>query len=199
MIAPPPTEADYSDERVCVCLSVCLSVRDHKYLWNSTSDLRQFSLHFTYGLGSIFIWRRSDMLCTPGFMDDVIFAHRPRLLDVAAQMKHSAHAALGLAKNKLCAVLSVAGQRTQGTTFRALKVTSQVATQGAEFAVYGCFVTNEAGWSGSSLGILITIHSSSSLVQGRCRHSDTKSWASILQEPGGGGQAPIFCTGVHTL
>ena len=39
----------------------------------------------------------SDMLCTSGFMDDVIFAHKPRLLDVAAQLKRSAHAALGLA------------------------------------------------------------------------------------------------------
>jgi len=37
------------------------------------------------------------MLCTSGFMDDVIFAHKPRLLDVAAQLKRSAHAALGLA------------------------------------------------------------------------------------------------------
>ena len=32
---------------------------------------------------------------------------------------------------KLCAVIPVAGQRTHGTTFRALKVTSQVATLGA--------------------------------------------------------------------
>jgi len=38
-----------------------------------------------------------DALCTSGFMDDVIFAHKPRLLDVAAQLKRSAHAALGLA------------------------------------------------------------------------------------------------------
>jgi len=30
-------------------------------------------------------------------MDDVIFAHKPRLLDVDAQLKRSAHAALGLA------------------------------------------------------------------------------------------------------
>jgi len=30
-------------------------------------------------------------------MDDIIFAHRPRLLDVAPQLKRSAHAALGLA------------------------------------------------------------------------------------------------------
>jgi len=52
-------------------------------------------------------------------MDDVIFAHKPRLLDVTAQLKRSAHAALGLAVN--CAVIQVAGQRTHGTTFRALK------------------------------------------------------------------------------
>jgi len=39
------------------------------------------------------------MLCTSGFMDDVVFAHKPELLDVAAQLKCSAHAALGLAIN----------------------------------------------------------------------------------------------------
>jgi len=69
-------------------------------------------------------------------MNDVIFAHKPRLLGVAAQLKRSAHAALGLAIN--CAVLPTAGQRTHGTTFRALRVTSQVATPGAESAVYDC-------------------------------------------------------------
>ena len=34
-----------------------------------------------------------------GLMDDVIFAHKSRLLDVAAQLKRSAHAALSLAMN----------------------------------------------------------------------------------------------------
>ena len=33
----------------------------------------------------------------PFFMDDVIFARKPRLLDVAAQLKHSAYVALALA------------------------------------------------------------------------------------------------------
>jgi len=37
------------------------------------------------------------MFCISGFMDDVIFAHKPRLLDVAAQLKRKRHAALGLA------------------------------------------------------------------------------------------------------
>jgi len=32
-------------------------------------------------------------------MDDVLFAHKPRLLGVAAQLKRNAHAALGLAIN----------------------------------------------------------------------------------------------------
>jgi len=70
-------------------------------------------------------------------MDDVIFAHKPRLLDVAAQLKCSARAALGLT---MCAVILVAGQQTNGTAFRALEVTSQVATPGAESAVYDCLV-----------------------------------------------------------
>jgi len=41
-------------------------------------------------------------------MDDVIFAHKPRLLDVAAQLKRSAHAALGLAVS--CAQLQANGR-----------------------------------------------------------------------------------------
>jgi len=42
----------------------------------------------------------------------------------------------------MCAVIPVAGQRTHATTFRALKVTLQVATPGAESAVYDCLVIN---------------------------------------------------------
>jgi len=41
---------------------------------------------------------------------------------------------------KLCAIIPAAGQRTHGTTFRTLKVTSQVAAPGAESAVYDCLV-----------------------------------------------------------
>jgi len=56
-------------------------------------------VHVTYGSGSVLLWRRGDMLCTSGFMDDVMFAKKPRLLDVAAQLKPIVHAALGLAIN----------------------------------------------------------------------------------------------------
>ena len=52
-----------------------------------------------------------------------------------AQCIHS----LGLGY-KTCAVIPVAGQRTHETTYRALIVTSQVATPGAESAVYDCLV-----------------------------------------------------------
>jgi len=55
--------------------------------------------------------------------------------DSEAQCTHS----LGLGY-KLCAVIPVAGQRTYGTIFRALKVISRVAAAGAESAVYDCLV-----------------------------------------------------------
>jgi len=81
---------------VSVCLSVCmcLSVRDHTF-----GTARPTFTTFTCGRGSVLLWRRSDTLCTSGFMDDVIFAHKPKLLDVAAHLKRSAQAALGLAIN----------------------------------------------------------------------------------------------------
>jgi len=87
---------------VSVCVSVCVCgvfVCPRSYLRNYTSDLRQIFVLVTHGRCSALPWRRSDTLCTSGFMDDVIISHKPRLLDVAAQLKRSAHAALGLAIN----------------------------------------------------------------------------------------------------
>jgi len=72
------------------------SVRDHIF-GTTRSIFTQFFVHVTYGRGTVLFWRRSDMLCTSAFMDDVTFVHKPRLLDIAAQLKRSAHAALGLA------------------------------------------------------------------------------------------------------
>jgi len=102
--------------RACVCVCVCVCA-------------------CTYGRGSVLLWRLSDMLCTSGFMDDVIFAHKPRRRPAEAQCTRSLELSY-----KMCAVIPVADQRTHGTTFRALKVTSKVATQGAESAVYDCLV-----------------------------------------------------------
>jgi len=84
---------------VSVCVSLCVFVCQQSYLRNYKSDVHEFFVYVTYGRGSVRLWRRSDTLCTSGFMDDVIFAHKPKLLDVAAQLKRSAHAALGLAIN----------------------------------------------------------------------------------------------------
>jgi len=81
-----------------VCLCVCLSVRER--IFRTTRPIfTNIFVHVTYDRGSVLLWWRSDMLCTSSFTDDVIFAHKPRLLDVAAQLKCSAHAALRLAIN----------------------------------------------------------------------------------------------------
>jgi len=96
--SPPPPDrgAEYCDKRVClpVCLSMIIS-----------SELQiQFSptcvcVCVTYGHGLVLLWWHSDTFCISGFMNDVIFANKPRLLDVTTQLKCSAHAALGLAIN----------------------------------------------------------------------------------------------------
>ena len=77
---------------------MCLFVRDH--IFGATRPIfTKLFVDVTYCRGSVLLWRRSDMLCTSGFMDDLIFAHKPRLLGVDAQLKRSAYAALGLAIN----------------------------------------------------------------------------------------------------
>jgi len=83
---------------VSVCLSVCLCVCLSAIMSSELHDRssRNFFMHVTYGRGSISVRQRSDMLRTSGFMDDVISAY---LLDVAAQLRRSSHAALGLAIN----------------------------------------------------------------------------------------------------
>jgi len=70
---------------VCVCVCVCMFVCLRAYLQKYMSDLYQFFVHVTYGRGSVLLWRRCDTLCTSGFMDDVILAHKPRQLNEAAQ------------------------------------------------------------------------------------------------------------------
>ena len=69
---------------LCVC--VCLSVRDHVFETTHT-DLYQISVLVTYGHASVLLWRRSDTLHISGFIYDVIFPHKLRLLDVAARLR----------------------------------------------------------------------------------------------------------------
>jgi len=80
-----------------VCVFVC-PVRDHVF-GTTPPIVINFFVRVTHGLGSVLLWRRGGTLCISGFMDDVVFSHKPRMLDVAAQLKRSEHAALGLAIN----------------------------------------------------------------------------------------------------
>jgi len=77
---------------VCVCLSAIIFSELH--VRSSPNILCMLCLAMTRPSSG-----GSDTLCTSSFMDDVMFAHKLRLLDVAAQLKRSAHAASGLAIN----------------------------------------------------------------------------------------------------
>jgi len=74
------------------------SVRDHIF-GTTRLVVIKFVVRVTYYHGSVVLYHRSDKLCISGCMDDVIFARKPRLLDVTGQLKRRAHAALGLAIN----------------------------------------------------------------------------------------------------
>ena len=82
VVTPPPI-GEPSIVMSIVCLSVCVFVYPRSSLRNYRSDLYQI---FVSTLRSVFLWRRSDAL----------FADKPRLLDVAAQLKRSSYTALGL-------------------------------------------------------------------------------------------------------
>ena len=55
-----------------VCLSVCLSVREH-ISGTARQIFTNFFVQIPCGRGSDLLWRRCDTLCTSGFMDDVTF------------------------------------------------------------------------------------------------------------------------------
>ena len=117
VITPPPI-VKRSIVMMClsVCRCVCVFVRSPRsYLRNYTSDLHYFFVRVAYGCGSVLPRGRSDMLRISGFIDDVIFAHKLRLFDVAARPKKGgSQAALDLARrNTRCRL-----PRTLGTTSR---------------------------------------------------------------------------------
>jgi len=85
VVTPPPIGEQSIVMTVSVCVSVCVSVREH-ISGNTRPIFTNFFVNVTYGRGSVLLWRRCDMLCTSGFMDDVIHAHKPRQLNVAARL-----------------------------------------------------------------------------------------------------------------
>ena len=109
---------------VCVCRSICLCVClsvHHHVSRNTRLIFTKCFVCVAYCRGSVVLWRLCDTLCTSCFMDDVMFAHRPRQLIVAAQlMEAQPTGSLGLGY-KWHVGIPVAGQstHTHGPTFRA--------------------------------------------------------------------------------
>jgi len=78
--------AEYCNEPVCVCVCLCLL---RSYLRNYTSDLHQFflcvlSVAVAWSCFGGAVIRYVFLVC---FTDDVVFAHKLRLLDVAARLR----------------------------------------------------------------------------------------------------------------
>ena len=72
----PGRGAEYCDQfvclSVCLCVSPCLSVRKH-ISGTAGPIFTKIVVQIPCGCGSVLLWRRCDMLCTSGFMDDVTF------------------------------------------------------------------------------------------------------------------------------
>jgi len=61
-------------EAPTIVMSVCLSVSE-RICGTTRSIYTKYFMHVTYVRGSVVLWRRRDMSCISGFMDDVITAH----------------------------------------------------------------------------------------------------------------------------
>jgi len=124
---------------VSVCLCALLSVRDH--IFGTTRPI------FTKLLCIVpmAVARSSSDAVAIRYVLPVSWMTSYLLITKAARRRRSAEAQLAHMQprpsGKWRAVIPIAGQQTHGPTFRALKVTSQVATPGAESAFCDCFVT----------------------------------------------------------
>jgi len=56
--------------RIVMSMSLCLSV---SVPLKPCPNFTKFSEHVTHGRGSVLLWRRSNTLCTSGFMDELLF------------------------------------------------------------------------------------------------------------------------------
>ena len=109
------TAAGYCNQHVC--MSVCLSVCSHISRTTYPYCIPNF-IHVTRGRGSVLLWRQCDMLCTSGFVDDVMFP-----MDGIGQIKDDMYASSSLpgdgtgAKFAVCEciLLSLRGDRWRVT------------------------------------------------------------------------------------
>ena len=58
------------------CLSLCLSAHISE---TTRPNFTKFSMHVGCGRGSVLLWRRCDMFCFSGFVDDITFSHNGRM------------------------------------------------------------------------------------------------------------------------
>jgi len=68
--------ARYCEDRLSVCLPLCLSVCPVAYLKNHCPNFTTFSIHVIRGRGSVLLWQQCNVLCTSGLADDAMFDHR---------------------------------------------------------------------------------------------------------------------------
>ena len=64
--------APVGKRRIAISLSVCLFAREHISGTGGPISAK-FCVHIPCGRGLVLLWRRCDMLCTSGVMDDVTF------------------------------------------------------------------------------------------------------------------------------
>ena len=71
---PWPTRPMLQRPHAYICLFdfECLSVSPLTLVENHTAELHQFLVHVVYD--SVLLWRRCNLLCTSGFVDDVMFS-----------------------------------------------------------------------------------------------------------------------------
>ena len=130
LLLRPDREVEYCNERVCLCVCLsaiisselhirCLPIFCACFLWPWLSlPVAVYLIHYVL----LVLWMMSYLL----------ISHQRCSTSLPAEAQCTCSLGLGY---KLCAVIPVAGQWMHRTTFRALKISSQVATPGAESAV----------------------------------------------------------------
>ena len=69
LLLRPGRVVEYCDQFVCLCVCVCLSVCE-RISGTAGPIVTKFFVQIPCGRGSVLLWRRCDMLCISGFVDD---------------------------------------------------------------------------------------------------------------------------------
>ena len=122
-------------DRLCVCLSAIISLEPH--VRSSPNFLCMLPMAVALSSSG------SVMIC---YVLPVLWMTSYLLISQGCSTSSPSRSAVHTQPWAwLCAVIPVAGQRTHGTTFRALEVTSQVATPEVEYAFCDCTVCSCGG------------------------------------------------------